>query len=115
MKHAKQAAFLMLIAGIALTGCGSSSKPQATHSPTGGTPAQTSPPAASAETSVQLAWSHTGTFFGDPSVSYVARVTNPGSSPASAALDVRVLDSTGTIVGSSQASDLRPGRWLSWR
>jgi hypothetical protein len=102
MKHAKQAAFLILTAGIALTGCGSSSKPQATHPTTGGTPAQASSPAGSAETSVQLAWSHTGTFFGDPRVWYVAKVTNRGSSPASAALDVRALDSTGTIVGSGQ-------------
>jgi hypothetical protein len=50
---------------------------------------------------VRLVWSHTGKFFGDPQVWYVARVTNPGSSPASVALDARVLDASGTIVGSS--------------
>ena len=102
MKRVRQAALLMLAAGIALTGCGSSGTTQATHSPTEGTPAQTSSPAASAQVSVQLAWSHTGKFFGDTRVWYVAKVTNHGSSPASAALDVRALDSTGTIVGSSQ-------------
>jgi hypothetical protein len=33
---------------------------------------------------------------------YVARVTNPGDSVASVALDARALDATGTIVGSSK-------------
>jgi hypothetical protein len=51
---------------------------------------------------VNLVWSHTGKFFGETQVWYVARVTNPGGSPASVALDARALDSTGTIIGSSQ-------------
>ena len=102
MTHVRQAAFLMLAAGFALTGCGSSGKTQAAPPPTGGTPTETSSPAESAQASVHLAWSHTGKFADDTRVWYVARVTNPGSSPVSAALDVRALDSTGTIVGSSQ-------------
>jgi hypothetical protein len=53
-------------------------------------------------TAIRLVWSHTGKFFGDTQVWYVARVTNPGSSPASVALNSRALDSSGTIVGSSQ-------------
>jgi hypothetical protein len=51
---------------------------------------------------VQLVWNHTGKFFDETQVWYVARVTNPGDSVASVALDARALDATGTIVGSSQ-------------
>lgn len=102
MTRVRHVVFLVLAAGIALAGCGSSGKTQATPPPTGRTPTETSSPAGSGQASVKLAWSHTGKFADDTRVWYVARVTNPGSSPLSAALDVRALDSTGTIVGSSQ-------------
>ncbi|MFI1535517.1 hypothetical protein [Streptomyces anandii] len=53
--------------------------------------------------SVRLVWSHTEKDdSGDTSVTYVARVSNPGNSLASVAIDARALDKTGTIVGSGQ-------------
>ena len=100
MKHITPA-LVMLAAGIALAGCGASGGQQ-TARPGGGTSAGVSPPAGPAKASVQLVWSHAGKFFGEYQVWYVARVTNPGGSPASVALDARALDSTGTIIGSSQ-------------
>ncbi|MFJ1975319.1 hypothetical protein ACIO93_42630 [Streptomyces sp. NPDC087903] len=85
------------IAVAGLAGCSSSDKPSATGSqpdkPSKSTPA----------TTVHLAWNHTGTFFDEPQVWYVARVKNPGHGNVSVALDARALDKTGTIVGSNQA------------
>jgi hypothetical protein len=92
----------MLAAGIALAGCGASSGNHTVRPVGGSTSAEVSPPTGPPKVSVQLVWSHTGKFFGDTQVWYVARVTNPGGSPASVALDARALDSTGTIIGSSQ-------------
>jgi hypothetical protein len=84
-------AVVLLAATVAMTGCTRSggSRGAGTLAPRSG------------QVSVQLAWSHTGTFFGDPRVVYVVRVDNRHSAPASVALDTRALDSTGTIVGSS--------------
>jgi hypothetical protein len=102
MKHIRPA-LALLAAGIALAGCASAG-PEAARPGGGGSRASTevSQPASMPHASVHLIWSHTGKFFGDTQVWYVARVTNPGGSPASVALDARALDSTGTIVGSSQ-------------
>lgn len=104
MKPVWLALAVTLAAGIALTGCTKSGGGRGTRavSPSGGgggTGALASP---FGQVSVQLAWSHTGTFFGEPQVVYVARVDNRDGAPASVALDARVLDSTGTIVGSSR-------------
>ncbi|MFI6249030.1 hypothetical protein [Streptomyces sp. NPDC051016] len=89
-----------LMAAAALSSCSSSDKQAADAD----TSQQNRPSSAAAETSaVHLAWSHTGTFFDEPQVWYVARVSNPGKSKASVALDARALDKTGTIVGSNQA------------
>jgi hypothetical protein len=91
-----------LAAGIALAGCGSSAG-HGTTSPGGGTASTAlSPPAGQSHASIQLVWSHTAKDVGTPEVWYVARVTNPGGSAASVALDARVLDATDTIVGSDQ-------------
>lgn len=91
-----------VLAAVALAGC-SNSKDQA---PKQGGPAtaKVSQPNTrpSAVTTVQLVWNHIGKSGGDTQVWYVARVKNPGTSPASVALDARALDKTGTIVGSSQ-------------
>jgi hypothetical protein len=92
----------VLAGGIALAGCGSSTGHQTTPPGGGSASAEVSPPQSSPKASVQLVWNHTAKSFGDTEVWYVARVTNSGGSPASVALDVRALDSTGTIVGSSQ-------------
>jgi len=102
MKHIMPV-LVMLAAGITLVGCGASAG-NGTTRPSGGTRAVASSPAAQPKVSVQLAWNHTGKFFGETQVWYVARVTNPGSSAASVALDARALDSTGTIIGSSQVT-----------
>jgi hypothetical protein len=86
-------------AALALAGCAAS----AGHGTAGpGASAAVSQPASPSHASVRLVWSHTGKFFGDTRVWYVARVTNPGGFPASVALDARALDAAGTIVGSSQ-------------
>ncbi|MEU3520312.1 hypothetical protein ABZ770_34445 [Streptomyces sp. NPDC006654] len=87
-----------LMAAAALTSC--SSDKHAASSDT----SQLNKPSTAATSTVHLAWSHTGTFFDKPQVWYVARVTNPGKSEASVALDARALDKTGTIVGSNQAA-----------
>ena len=68
---------------------------QLSPAPTADTPPSTRVP-------VQLVWSHTGQFFGETQVWYVARVTNSDSSPASVTLNVLALDAAGVIVGSSQ-------------
>jgi hypothetical protein len=73
---------------------------------TGSTQATTAvaPPTSTttSKVTVRLIWNHTGKFFDETQVWYVARVTNPGDSVASVALDTRAFDATGTIVGSSQ-------------
>lgn len=99
MKHI-MSVMVILAVGITLVGCGASAGNETTRA-SGGTRAAASP-ASQSKVSVQLAWDHTGKFFGETQVWYVARVTNPGSSAASVALDARALDSTGTIIGSSQ-------------
>lgn len=95
----RRAAAVAVMTGAGLTACGSA------H------PAQNHPaasavrtPPAPAQVSIKLAWTHTGKFFGDPQVWYVARVTNPGSTQASVALNANALDASGTVVGSSQPS-----------
>lgn len=101
MKHITPA-LVMLAAGIALAGCGASAGHETARPSGGHASAGASPSAGPPKASVQLVWSHTGKFFGETQVWYVARLTNPGGSPASVALDARALDSTGTIIGSSQ-------------
>jgi hypothetical protein len=94
-------AALALIAS--LTACGSHSKQPAAYSGGGPATAKLNQPSKQASTTtVRLIWSHTGTFFDDPQVWYVAQVKNAGSSVASVALDGRALDKSGTIVGSSE-------------
>jgi hypothetical protein len=90
-----------LAAAAVLTACSSSGKPAVDTSTSS---SQLKQPAAQTKAvTVRLAWSQTAKDGGgDTEVSYVARVKNPGTSPASVALDVRALDKTGTIVGSSQ-------------
>jgi len=100
MRHLRPA-LAMLAAGTVLAACGSSAR-HGTASPGRGTASAGVSQPVSPRASVQLAWSHTGKFFGKTQIWYVARVSNPGDSPASVALDARALDSTGTIVGSSQ-------------
>ncbi|WP_262059683.1 hypothetical protein [Streptomyces sp. STR69] len=98
MRRTVSLSVAVTIGALAVAGCGSSDKPSAASS------ALNKPSKAAAATAtVQLAWSHTGTFFDEPQVWYVAHVKNPGSSEASIALDARALDKTGTIVGSNQA------------
>lgn len=88
--------------GVAVAGCGASSgNGSAGHSASSANTGAIQRPA-SARTTVRLIWNHNAKFFGEPQVWYVARVTNPGDSPASVALNARALDSSGTIVGSSQ-------------
>ncbi|MET7776309.1 hypothetical protein ABZU94_10470 [Streptomyces mirabilis] len=89
-----------IMAAAALTACSSHDKqPSADASSS----QLNKPSTAAAAPAVRLAWSHTGTFFDEPQVWYVARVKNPGRAEASVALDARALDKTGTIVGSNQA------------
>jgi hypothetical protein len=94
----------LIAASTALAGCGGSTGHAV--APAGGgskASAQVSQnPATAPSSAVRLVWSHTGKFFGETQVWYVARVTNPGGSPASVALDARALDTSGTIVGSSR-------------
>ena len=89
-----------LMAAAALTSCSSSDKP-ATDTSTSSSQLK-QPTAQTKAVTVRLAWSRITKDGGDTEVSYVARIKNPGTSPASVALDVRALDKTGTIVGSSQ-------------
>ncbi|MFF4733499.1 hypothetical protein ACFY3M_51640 [Streptomyces mirabilis] len=91
-----------IMAAVTLTGCSSTDK-QPTGSGTDTSRLNQPGTAPEAVPAVHLAWSHTGTFFDEPQVWYVARVKNPGRSEVSVALDARALDKTGTIVGSSQA------------
>ena len=102
MKRMAGLAVTLIAVGFAVAGCGASSGngsagPSASSANTG---AGQRP--ASGRTTVRLIWSHNGKSFGELQVLYVARVTNPGGTPASVALNVRALDSGGTIVGSSQ-------------
>ncbi|MGW0993515.1 hypothetical protein ACWD5V_09430 [Streptomyces sp. NPDC002523] len=84
-----------------LTACSSSDKP-ATDASTSSSQLK-APADHTKAVTVRLAWSRTARDAGgDAQVSYVARVKNPGTSPASVAIGVRALDKTGTIVGSSQ-------------
>jgi hypothetical protein len=97
-------ALMMLAVGIALAGCEAGAG-EGTPGSGGGTVSaelSESPTDAAPVTSVELVWSHTAKWFGDTQIWYVARVSNPSNSVASLALDARALDSTGTIVGSSQ-------------
>jgi hypothetical protein len=52
--------------------------------------------------SVSLLWTHVGESFGEQQVSFVVRVANPNTSPASVALNVNALDASGIIIGSSR-------------
>ncbi|WP_329005261.1 hypothetical protein OHA18_17980 [Kribbella sp. NBC_00709] len=70
---------------------------QLSPAPTSDTPTPTTAPV-----SVRLVWSHTGKFFDETQVWYVARVTNANSSPAKVTLDALALDAEGVIVGSSE-------------
>lgn len=90
------------VLAVTLTAC-SSDKPdsKAAHAAGDSAPVANQPSESRAD--VRLVWSHTGKDdSGDTSVTYVARVTNPGNSLASVAIDARALDKTGTIVGSGQ-------------
>ncbi|MFE2469729.1 hypothetical protein [Streptomyces mirabilis] len=99
--YARTALITVALLAAGLTACSSHGKqPAGSGTDTKQLNQPSSAPAAAP--AVHLEWSHTGTFFNDPQVWYVARVKNPGSSVASVALDARALDKTGTIVGSSQ-------------
>ncbi|MEV0982580.1 hypothetical protein [Streptomyces sp. NPDC049915] len=90
------------VLAAALTAC-SSDKPASDANHTAGGSAVVPDQTSSARIAVRLVWSHTGKdVTGDKTVTYVARVSNPSSSVASAALDVRALDETDAIIGSSQ-------------
>jgi hypothetical protein len=98
MRHIRNLAAVFITATVALAGCSSADNHT---SPTTPVARKLSSPAAT-PTTVQLVWSHTGTFFDDTQVWYVARVKNPGGKVASVALDANALDKTETIVGSSE-------------
>lgn len=89
-------------AALPLAACSSPSSQTAGPKGTDGSKLSQASAHPAAATTVQLAWSHTGTFFGAPQVWYVARTKNSGNSLASVAVDARALDKTGTIVGSSR-------------
>lgn len=96
-------AAVAVVAAITLAACSSDDTPAAkTSTSTASLNPAPAPTPAAADATVDLAWSHTGTFFDEPQVWYVARVKNPGTAPASVTLDARALDDTGTIVGSAQ-------------
>jgi hypothetical protein len=101
IQHMKVAVCLAA-AALLVTGCGVSAGHGAARPGGSSASAKVSQPASPPHATLQLIWSHTGKFFGETQVWYVARVTNPAGSPASVALAARALDSTGTIVGSSQ-------------
>lgn len=100
-RMAGQAATLIAVS-VAIAGCGTSSGNGSTGTSASSANAGAVQRPAGARTTVRLIWNHNGKFFGKPQVWYVARVTNSGDSPASVALNARALDSSGTIVGSSQ-------------
>lgn len=95
-------AVTVMVAAVTLTGCTSHTSQRT--GPKGTSTSNLNQPSSgpAAAPTVQLAWSHVGTFFDEPQVWYVARVKNPGNSVASVALNARALDQTGTIVSSSQ-------------
>lgn len=101
MRRSFTMAATVLAVATVLAGCSSDGKRTPTADGGPATAKLNQPARASAVTTVQLVWSHTGTFFNDPQVWYVARAKNPGSSVASVAVDARALDKTGTIIGSS--------------
>ncbi|UXY24953.1 hypothetical protein N8I84_41700 (plasmid) [Streptomyces cynarae] len=85
-----------------LTAC-SSDKPDSKPSHTAGDSASVANQSSPARATVRLVWSHTGKdVAGTTALTYVARVSNPGSSVASVAIDARALDKTGAIVGSAE-------------
>ncbi|MFI1767503.1 hypothetical protein ACH41H_36400 [Streptomyces sp. NPDC020800] len=90
-----------ILAAAALTACSSNASHPAGDNSTSSTRLAQSATHSRA-VSVRLAWSRTVDDSGDKEIWYVARIKNPGTSPASVALDVRALDKSGTIVGSSQ-------------
>jgi uncharacterized protein affecting Mg2+/Co2+ transport len=103
----RRATLAVLACSVAMvTACSSPSHSTATS----GVDAQVSPvpvaPSSSAANviAVELVWTHFGKFFGDDRATFVARVTNNEDAQASVALDARALDSTGTIVGSTQST-----------
>ncbi|MCH0557996.1 hypothetical protein [Streptomyces sp. MUM 16J] len=88
-----------LTAGVLLTGCSSGTQHDAiSHDTATAAVDSSSNPAPKA--SVRLLWTHTDKGMGTTAVWYVARVSNPGASPASVSLDARALDKSGTIIGS---------------
>ncbi|MFJ3248406.1 hypothetical protein [Streptomyces sp. NPDC086782] len=103
--HARRAAIATAaILAVTLTAC-SSDKPgqgKASHTAGDSAPVSSQPGSADAAAGVRLVWSHTGKSGDDTQITYVVRITNPGDSPTSVAVDVRALDKTGAIVGSSQ-------------
>ncbi|MBY8341999.1 hypothetical protein LXH13_06210 [Streptomyces spinosirectus] len=100
--HARTALVAAAILAATLTACSGNHKQPAADTSTSSSKLK-APAAQTKAVSVRLAWSRTAKDGGgDTEVSYVARVQNPGKSPASVAIDVRALDETGTIVGSSQ-------------
>jgi len=101
MRRSVSLSAVAVIAAVVLTGCSSHGK-QPADSGTDSSRLNQPSTNPNAAPDVHLAWSHTGTFFDEPQVWYVARVKNPDTSVASVALDARALDKTGTIVGSSQ-------------
>jgi hypothetical protein len=67
-------------------------------------PSSPSTASGSGEPQVGLIWNHIGKFFGEPQVWYVARLRNPGSSPAYLTVSAKAFDGSGTIVGSNEGS-----------
>jgi predicted small lipoprotein YifL len=97
----------VLVLGLGLTACGSKQgleTPSSQKTPAG----QNNTSTASLQkpeqprTTVKLLWSHVGSSFGDPQITYVVRIENPADSSASVALNANALDASGTIVGSDQ-------------
>lgn len=87
---------------VAVTaGCSGSSGTDDTTAAGPITEVTTGPPEDSG-TTVEVIWEHTGEFFDETQVWYVARITNHGDTPASIALSANALDDTGTIIGSQQ-------------
>jgi hypothetical protein len=101
--HVRTAALATVtILAATLTAC-SSDKPDSRASHTAGDSAPVANQPSGSRAAVRLVWSHTGKdASGDTAITYVARVSNPGSSVASVAIDARALDKTGTIVGSNE-------------
>lgn len=102
--HTRTAALatIAVLGAATLTACSSNTSDTSTSHRAGDSAAVASQPS-SAHATVRLVWTHTSKDdSGDTAVTYVARVSNPGSSLASVAIDARALDKTGTIVGSAQ-------------